>query len=336
MEPEAAWVHWDSQLTQWSMDLMANRTMEPAVWTPGLPVDQYDQYAATEIFGSFFQTSNPTSPSSGGQMIQLGPVQHSNEKNDFQLHDGAMSLFYAGHILNSKSFYGVEVTSDMYGFTMDQDEATGVVIQLNNLGDNPPSSLNGISVGWHVYPSLYGDSKTHFFVYWTRDGYQYTGCYNLKCPGFIPEANIPIVPGATIDSVSNPGGIKRTIIFKVFKDSGGDWLLHIGFDSEPYLIGRFPKSLFNNILGEANEIKLVGLVQTRTTRVAPMGSGFLSNNKKKAASLSNIQIIDQNGQASNVTQNSRDFMTDKAIYSVSQISSEGMFTYEDAGASVVL
>ena len=61
MEPEAAaWVPWDSQLTQWSM--------EPAVWTPGLPAEY--QYAATEIFGSFLQTSNPTNFSSGGQMIQ--------------------------------------------------------------------------------------------------------------------------------------------------------------------------------------------------------------------------------------------------------------------------
>ncbi|XP_025828378.1 uncharacterized protein LOC112903350 [Panicum hallii] len=74
MEPEAAaWVPWDSQLTQWSMELsdcfqMANRTIEPAVWTPGLPVEY--QYAATEIFGNFLQTSNPTSSSSGGQMIQ--------------------------------------------------------------------------------------------------------------------------------------------------------------------------------------------------------------------------------------------------------------------------
>ncbi|TVU50475.1 hypothetical protein EJB05_01847, partial [Eragrostis curvula] len=176
-----------------------------------------------------------------------------------------------------------------------------------------------------VYPVLYGDSKTHFFVDWTRDGYQ-KDCYNLKCPGYIPEVNIPIVPGATIDAVSNPGGVKRTINIRVLKDSSGDWLLHIGFDSEPYLIGHFPKSIFNT-LGEANEIKLFGFVQTRTTQLAPMGSGFLSNNNKKAVSLSNIHIIDQNGQTSKVTQSTRDFMTDKAIYSVSPISSEGMFTY---------
>lgn len=73
---EAAWVPWDSQLTQWNMlELsdcfqMANRTVEPAaVCTPGLPVEYY-QYMATEIFGSFLQTSNPTISSSRGQMIQ--------------------------------------------------------------------------------------------------------------------------------------------------------------------------------------------------------------------------------------------------------------------------
>lgn len=74
MEPEAAaWAPWDSQLTRWSMEQsecfqMANSTMEPAIWTPGLPVGY--QYAATELFGSFLQTSNPASSNSGGQMIQ--------------------------------------------------------------------------------------------------------------------------------------------------------------------------------------------------------------------------------------------------------------------------
>lgn len=81
------------------------------------------------------------------------------------------------------------------------------------------------------------------------------------------------------------------------------------------------------MLDEANEIKLFGFVRTHTTQLVPMGSGFLSNNNKKAASLSNIHIIDQNGQTSEVTsQNKRDYMTDKTIYSVSQISSGGVFT----------
>jgi hypothetical protein len=33
----------------------------------------------------------------------------------------------------------------------------------------------------------------------------------------VPEPNKPTVPGIAIDAVSDPDGVKRTIIFKVFK-----------------------------------------------------------------------------------------------------------------------
>ena len=33
----------------------------------------------------------------------------------------------------------------------------------------------------------------------------------------MPEPNVPTDPGSAIDAVSDPNGVKRTIIFKVFK-----------------------------------------------------------------------------------------------------------------------
>ncbi|XP_062181218.1 protein neprosin-like [Phragmites australis] len=232
----------------------------------------------------------------------------------------------AAHLMNSQSYYGIEVTSDVYGFPVDQDERSGIFVQISNQGDGTQSSRNALNVGWQVWPGLYGDSNTHFYVYWTRDGYQKTGCYDLKCPGYVPEANVRTVPGVTIDAVSNPDGVKRTIVFKVFKDSSGDWLLHIGFDSEPYLIGRFPKSLFTSLGDKGDTIILAGFVSTHTTHLAPMGSGFLSNNIK-AASFSNIQLIDDKGETSKVQQDHPVIIDDKNIYSVSPITVEGKFTY---------
>ena len=65
---------------------------------------------------------------------------------------------------------------------------------------------------------------------------------------------------------------------------------------------------------------------THVPHLAPMGSGFLPNNIK-AASFSNIQLIDQNGQASKVRRDHPVFIDDGNIYSVSPINAEGKFTY---------
>jgi len=258
-------------------------------------------------------------------MNESRTMQRSNDKNGTRFEARTISDYFAAHVMNTQSYYGIQTTSDMYSVPVDKDEQSGMFIQLYNQG-NGRSNHNAISVGWHVYPALYGDSKTHFYVYWTRDGYQKTGCYNLNCPGYVHEANVNIVPGVTIDVVSDPNGVKRTIIVKVFKDGVGDWLLHIGFDSEPYLIGRFPKSLFTGLGDKADTIRLGGFVQTHVPHLAPMGSGFLPNNIK-AASFSNIQLIDQNGQASKVRRDHPVFIDDGNIYSVSPINAEGMFSY---------
>ncbi|RCV28118.1 hypothetical protein SETIT_5G380400v2 [Setaria italica] len=188
------------------------------------------------------------------------------------------------------------VASDVYGFPSHKDEQSGVFVQVNNIGDGRESIRNSINFGWHVNPRLYGDSKAHFYVYWTRDGYKIIGCYNLQCPDYVPEPNVPTVLGIAIDAVSDPNGVKRTIIFKIFKDNAGDWLMHIGFDSEPYC---FPKSLFTSLGDKVDNIRLGGFVATRTTQLARMGSGFLPNNAK-SASFSNIQLIDQNGETRRV------------------------------------
>ncbi|TVU36785.1 hypothetical protein EJB05_18732, partial [Eragrostis curvula] len=218
-------------------------------------------------------------------------IQQSINKDTPQLAADATSVYDATHIMNSQSYYGIKVTSDVF-FQL------CMVIR-----------------------------KLIFYVTWTTDDYQKTGCYNLLCPGYVPEANVKIIPGVAIEAVSDPNGPKRTMIFKVFKvDNSGDWLVHIGFDSEPYLVGRFPKSLFTNLADKGNYITLGGFVMTRKTHLAPMGSGFLSTSIK-AASFDNIELIDQNGQTSKVQQDQPISVTDNNRYTVSPINTEGKFTY---------
>ncbi|KAL6653563.1 hypothetical protein ACP70R_008487 [Stipagrostis hirtigluma subsp. patula] len=64
MEPAAVWVPYDFQLANWSM--------EPAVWVPGLPVDS----ASTELFGSYLQTSVPSS--SKGQLVEYATATEND------------------------------------------------------------------------------------------------------------------------------------------------------------------------------------------------------------------------------------------------------------------
>lgn len=52
--------------------------------------------------------------------------------------------------MNSDSYYGIQVTSDVYAFPLHQDERSGTFIQINHIGDGRESTCNSISVGCHV------------------------------------------------------------------------------------------------------------------------------------------------------------------------------------------
>ncbi|CDP05720.1 unnamed protein product [Coffea canephora] len=63
--------------------------------------------------------------------------------------------------------------------------------QLWITGGSCDSDLNVIEAGWHVsfQRKLYGDKRTSFFIYWTRNNFRSTGCYNLLCPDFAQTRN---------------------------------------------------------------------------------------------------------------------------------------------------
>ncbi|CDP16449.1 unnamed protein product [Coffea canephora] len=56
--------------------------------------------------------------------------------------------------------------------------------QLWITGGSYNSDLNVIEAGWHV---SFNENK--FFIYWTRNNFRSTGCYNLLCPGFAQTKN---------------------------------------------------------------------------------------------------------------------------------------------------
>ncbi|KAK3134561.1 hypothetical protein QOZ80_6AG0550740 [Eleusine coracana subsp. coracana] len=199
-------------------------------------------------------------------------------------------------------------------------------------GDGSKSSAKEIAIGWNVLPSVYGDSRTRLFTLWTDDGYLKTGGLNMKCPGFQPEKGASIGPGDVIEHVTFPRQLaKQNMNIKIVKDgASGDWLVHCGMNRDPELIGRFPRSLFTGgFADKAAAVRFGGMVSEPVADPAPMGSGYLPIPNKdtgSAASVSNIQLIDQTGHVSPVTQNLPWFQSKPDAYSVSAIVN-GTFFY---------
>ncbi|CAO2142889.1 unnamed protein product [Urochloa humidicola] len=158
-------------------------------------------------------------------------------------------------------------------------------------GPYASNELNTVEAGWHVFPRLYGDNNTRLFIYWTRDGYNKTGCYNLRCPGFI-QTNNQIAIGGSISPVSIYGGSQYDINIFIRKDpKDGNWWLQV----ENYVLGYWPSSIFSYLADNASRILWGGEVfshdagQTSTQ----MGSGhFPEEGLGRAAYIKNIQVID--------------------------------------------
>uniref|UniRef100_A0ACD5WZN7 Uncharacterized protein n=1 Tax=Avena sativa TaxID=4498 RepID=A0ACD5WZN7_AVESA len=193
-------------------------------------------------------------------------------------------------------YYGFVATIDVYGYNISRGQMSVSAVWIANVGNGSKESYNDIQVGWMVSPIIYGDSHTHFYTHWTRDGYV-SGCYNMECPGFQLEQGSKIFPGDIISSTSTTGGSGHTITIKVFKDkSSQNWWLYCGINDEtPTAVGYYPANIFTTLAEKANSIAFGGgsrAIKSLTT--PPMGSGSLPSSN--AAFISNLQYVDQDGQ----------------------------------------
>ncbi|MQL93600.1 hypothetical protein Taro_026228 [Colocasia esculenta] len=151
--------------------------------------------------------------------------------------------------------------------------------------------MNTLEAGWAVFPTMYGTTETRFFIYWTPDQYK-TGCYNLRCPGFV-QTN----PHTTLDSYLLPisvyGGPQYAIDVEIFKDkiTGNWWLRLQGVD-----MGYWPKELFPYLLEGANYAHFGGEIYYRRVgshTSTQMGGGhFAEEGFKKASFFKNVQFLD--------------------------------------------
>ncbi|KAG6494886.1 hypothetical protein ZIOFF_042669 [Zingiber officinale] len=124
------------------------------------------------------------------------------------------------------------------------------------------------------------------------DGYEKTGCVNLRCPGFVKTTSDPIGPGSIIQKFSVYKGEEVSFSLEIFKDpSTSNWwfLLQGG------AIGYYPKELLPKMDIGVDRIQMGGHVYSPTSEASPpMGSGHpYTEGRKKAAYFTQVQFIDR-------------------------------------------
>ncbi|KAJ0988394.1 hypothetical protein J5N97_006750 [Dioscorea zingiberensis] len=139
----------------------------------------------------------------------------------------------------------------------------------------------------YVSPEEYGDKASRLYTYWTSDGFQKTGCFNLDCPGFI-QLSRTFTPGMKL---SIGKGVLKLTVYRDVKTL--NWFLLLG---EHEIIGYWPKEIFNNLV-DSSQVEITGYVYSPLDENSPpMGNGIFPNpDPSKACELKHIKLLNENG-----------------------------------------
>ncbi|CDP13128.1 unnamed protein product [Coffea canephora] len=145
-----------------------------------------------------------------------------------------------------------------------------------------------------MFPDLYGDYRTRFFIYWTRDGYRSTGFYNLNCRGFV-HTNKNIALGTTIERISTYHGPQYELPFFIWK-----WLkVFIILEQDSFtLIGYCRAFIFTDLADSASMSRWGGEVVNNVIigqhTAAEMGCGHFPEEKfERSSHFKNLLTIDE-------------------------------------------
>jgi hypothetical protein len=92
-------------------------------------------------------------------------------------------------------------------------------------------------IGIQNFPAKYGSENSVLFIYWTADGYQQTGCYNLDCAAFV-QINNNWVLGGAFPNYSTDGGAQAEVTLG-YEFLGGNWWMYANGD----WVGYYPGSI---------------------------------------------------------------------------------------------
>ncbi len=161
--------------------------------------------------------------------------------------------------------------------------------------------LQTVECGWQVYPGKYGTSKPCLFIYWTADGYNKTGNYNLDKKAFV-QTNPAWTLGGSLSPVSTYNGAQYELEFSWYLYKG-NWWLYLKGTTASSAVGYYPTSLFGG--GQLATCALdidYGGETVGTTSWPPMGSGhFPAEGFGKAAFQRNIYYFPVAGGGTNAS-----------------------------------
>ncbi|XP_068655808.1 protein neprosin-like [Aristolochia californica] len=165
---------------------------------------------------------------------------------------------------------------------------------------------------------LFGDQEPRFFIYWTSDRYQKTGCFNTLCPGFI-SVNPRAALGTRFTRTSTPGGDQFFVRFLVAQQKQ-DWWLYVNYK----VVGFWPGRLFNHMKEKAEKVMWGGEVYSEHgIDFPPMGSGYHSKQGwEKACFIKNIGVVKDRNERSDAPLDTITFV-DSKCYSVTDEGIDG-------------
>ncbi|KAI3696413.1 hypothetical protein L1987_79427 [Smallanthus sonchifolius] len=207
---------------------------------------------------------------------------------------------YASAYVDGREFYGTRATFNVWNPKVQESNELSLaqiwIVGCNSDDDNTLEDINTIEAGWHVHPELYGNTATRLFIFWTSDGFQETGCYNLQCSGFVQTSN-KIALGSSLSPISQLHGTQYQITLLIWKDrkGTGDWWMRYG-DTE--LVGYWPSSMFSHLRESALLIEWGGEVVNTVSHghhtTTQMGSGqFPGKWFREASYVKNIETVDE-------------------------------------------
>ena len=177
------------------------------------------------------------------------------------------------HSYQSVTNYGLSDTLNVWSPPI--NTGNGEIFSLSQhwvVASYPNGVVQTVEGGWQAYPQKYGTTKSVLFIYWTADGYNKTGCYNLDCKAFV-QTSSSLHLGAGFSNYSTAGGQQYEFTLTRYLYNGNWWLAY-----GSTWVGYYPGSIYlGGPLATNSTVIDFGGEVVGTTNWPPMGGGSFAS-----------------------------------------------------------